>query len=65
MFVINFHFANGAHLRMFLQTFMFAHTRYISVHTVITTSDVTLRWQTSMETLCLMKPSSGRSSIES
>ena len=64
--IIFANFANGSHLRiLLLRTFMFAHTRYIRVCTIITTVMSHYRWRTSMEALCLVKPSSGWSSMGS
>ena len=57
--IIFANFANGAHSRILLsRTFMFAHTQYMTIR-IITSGDVTLRWRTSTEALCLVKPSSG------
>ena len=66
--IIFANFANGAHSRilLFANFYVRRYTVYIYLCThYYNYGGVTLRWRTSMEALCLVKPSSGRSSVGS
>ena len=74
--IIFANFANGAHSRilLFANFMLHIHGIYICVCTIYYNrdiyydynyGDVALRWRTSMVAICLVKPCSGRSSMES
>ena len=76
--IIFANFANGAHSRilLFANFMLHIHGRYIYIYLCMhytlyhryydyNYGDVALRWRTSMVAICLVKPCSGRSSMES